>query len=71
MHVTFNDINDLIVDAEIRQNDYQKKTGKCSSQLTISIESGQYIFLDFKSPETLTAFCKKHNFQIEDRRDEK
>lgn len=62
------DVNELIVDGEIRQWDYSHRSSIVTSDLCIQTCDGNYIFLKFKSPEQLTEFCKNHNFQLEDKR---
>lgn len=67
MNVSIN-VSSVIVDAEIRQWEYGGKQSDVTSELCISTCDGNYIFLKFNSPEMLKDFCKKHNFQLEDKR---
>jgi hypothetical protein len=69
MNISVN-VNELIVDAEIRQWEHNGKKVGMTSDLCISTCDGNYIFLKFNSPEKLTEFCKAHNFQLEDKRNE-
>lgn len=62
------DAEELIVDAEIRQSEFQKTRNRTSQTLTISANGGEFIFINFSSPEALSSFCKKHNFPVEDKR---
>lgn len=69
MNVSIN-VNEILVDGEIRQWAHNGKKGYVNSDLCISTCDGNYIFLHFKSPEVLQEFCKKHNFPLEDKRND-
>jgi hypothetical protein len=62
------DVSNLIIDGEIREWSHNGKTTHTTSDICIQTGDGHYIFLKFNSPESLTDFCKKHNFQLEDKR---
>lgn len=71
MHVSFNDISSLDIEAEISQSKFEKEHGRCTPGLIIKVCDGQRIYLDFATTEQLITFCEKHNFPVKDQRNDK
>lgn len=59
-----------LVSAVIEQCPQQRKAGLSVPLLVFSFDDGSSVGLRFPSPDELITFCQKHNFQLEDNRNE-
>jgi len=61
---------DFLVSAVIEQCAEQQRLGLSVPLLCFTFDDGNSVCLRFPSPEHLADFCKKHNFHLEDNRNE-